>query len=60
MIILIIKHQCKGLIMGRYYEGDIENQQDKIIWYARLDMGRKMEKFFKESHDDDLHFTAEL
>ncbi len=35
----------------------IERQME---WYARLNLGRKIQKFFEENPNDDCYFTAEL
>lgn len=52
--------KIEDFIIENNYKVNLGDYRDKLTWYARLLMGKKMEKFFKENPDDDLFFTAEL
>ncbi|SHN91975.1 hypothetical protein CRYPA_947 [uncultured Candidatus Thioglobus sp.] len=52
--------KIEEFIINNHYKVNAKDYREKLEWYARLSMGKKMETFFKENPDDDLCFIAEL
>lgn len=52
--------KIEDFIIKNHYKVDFKDYREKLEWYARLQMGKKMKIFFDKNLEDELWFTAEL